>query len=241
MHTTGPGPDFSPVSLRGAGIVSAAGLGLMDSGARFCCNDGVSVSAPLLSELLATAWRRLCEGADRAAHAFHLGTFATVGEDGRPEARTVVLRRVLTGKRRLLLHTDARSPKVRQIRSNPRVSWLFYDPDDRIQIRVRGRAELHSRDQLADRQWKGCSLTSRRCYLAPHAPGRESSRPSANLPEELRQRSPSGPESEQGWENFLVVETIVEEMEWLELHADGHKRALFRWGRESLESVWLEP
>ncbi len=76
--------------------------------------------------------------ADRK-HPFRYFYFATLGEF--PEVRTVVNRKVdldLT----LTFFTDARSPKVQQLKKNLKVSALFYHPGKKLQIRVSGLAEL---------------------------------------------------------------------------------------------------
>ena len=201
----------------------------------------VSNDADLLQKLLGRAWRKLEAGADSATSPCHLGTLVTVSTDGRPEARTVVLREADAQRRRLVCHTDARSPKADQIRANPVVAWLFYDATERVQLRLWGTARLHSDGPLADRRWESSSAASRRCYLAPRAPGAACDSPSANLPEDLRHRAPTLDESLAGRGNFIAIETRIEELEWLELHSTGHLRALFRFGAGSVDCRWLEP
>ena len=89
------------------------------------------------------------QGARRGKHPFHTGVLATTRPDG-CELRTVVLRSVDSETRSLVVHTDARSDKVRQIRADPRVSWLFYDPRRKVQLRLRGEATLSERSPTAE-------------------------------------------------------------------------------------------
>ncbi|MGA8363869.1 MAG: pyridoxal 5'-phosphate synthase [Solirubrobacteraceae bacterium] len=69
--------------------------------------------------------------------------FVTVGETGRPSARTVSLKRV---ERDALLFTSALwTRKARELQSNPHVSLLFYWPTVGRQVHVAGRAVLAER------------------------------------------------------------------------------------------------
>ena len=56
-----------------------------------------------------------------AGHDYHLFTIATVN-DKTPEIRTVVLRDFNIKKYQISFHTDARSPKYSQVKSNPAIS-----------------------------------------------------------------------------------------------------------------------
>jgi pyridoxamine 5'-phosphate oxidase len=71
-------------------------------------------------------------------------TFATVGPDGRPSARTVGLKLIADGA---LIFTSALwTRKARELISNPYVSLLFYWPDLGRQVHVAGRALVAERD-----------------------------------------------------------------------------------------------
>ncbi len=70
--------------------------------------------------------------------------FVTVGERGRPSARTVLLKRV---ERDALLFTSALwTRKARELEANPHVSLLFYWPTVGRQVHVAGRAVLAERE-----------------------------------------------------------------------------------------------
>ena len=117
-------------------------------------------------------WRLLEEGSSNRRHPFHTPVLATSMSSGDPDLRTVVLRRVDRGRRLVCCHTDARSPKVGEIRSSNRVAWLFYDPKARVQIRAHGRCEIHQgpADAMAQETWHKVRPDSRVCYSAPHSP-----------------------------------------------------------------------
>lgn len=70
--------------------------------------------------------------------------FVTVGENARPSARTVLLKRV---ERDGLVFTSAlRTRKARELAANPHVSLLFYWPTVGRQVHVAGRAVLAERE-----------------------------------------------------------------------------------------------
>lgn len=195
-----------------------------------------------LSEGLARSWAELHAATTDRHHPFHLGVLSTIGRDGSPESRTVVLRHADGEAGVLLCHTDARSPKVAEIEAHPAAAWVFYDPRHRVQLRVAGRARVHraaAGDSLAVERWERSSRSSRRCYLAPRAPGATCEGPSPNLPPTLLGRIPEGDEDAAGLANFAVIATAATRIDRLELHAHGHRRMRFELAARTAE--WLEP
>ena len=73
---------------------------------------------------------------------FTLMQLATVGEDGAPKIRTIVLRSFNEASTSLSFITDLRSPKVREITANPCVSLAGFDNERVVQLRIDGRAEI---------------------------------------------------------------------------------------------------
>lgn len=74
--------------------------------------------------------------------------FVTVGEDGRPSARTVLLKRL---EHDALLFTSALwTRKAREIAVNPHVSLLFYWPLVGRQVHVAGQAVVAERELAAE-------------------------------------------------------------------------------------------
>lgn len=194
------------------------------------------------AELLEKAWKLLERGASNRKDDFHTTVLATIGADGAPETRTVVFRKVLRESRILMCHADWRSPKVAEIKQDARVSWLFYHVEEKLQLRIRGRASIHTNDELANVQWQNSALFSRRCYCGD-APGTEKDLPSSGLPEFLVDREPTAEESEQfGRRNFVVVSSTIDEIDVYELYVKGHRRSLFAWNEAGeLETRWLTP
>ena len=195
-----------------------------------------------LDEQLADAWRGLAEAVGNGRHEWHLPVIASVGVDGRPEARTVVLRAADFESRTLVFHTDRRSPKISEIEASGRLAWAFYDRASKTQLRISGATTVHSSDEVADAGWARTALSSRRCYLAPHAPSGVLEAWHPNLPDGLHASRPDAETSEAGRRNFALVRTRVDRLERLELHHDGHLRAAWSWdGAGQSEGRWLAP
>jgi hypothetical protein len=182
-----------------------------------------------LTDLHGHVWALLAEGVAKAASPFHTPALATIAERG-PDVRTVVLRHADPVTREISCHTDWRSTKRSQIERVSDVCWLFYDPERKIQLRLRGRVSLHRMTDLAQERWSQCSLGSRRCYAAPVAPGTPVTEP---MP------APQG--VEEGWEHFTVITSVVDSVDWLYLQAEGHRRALIRWRDDRWETGWVSP
>ena len=198
-----------------------------------------------LDELRADAATALARAVVDAKHEWHLPVITTLGLDGGPEARTVVLRGAEfpdSGTPTLRFHTDRRSGKIEELERDPRVGMLFYERRHKVQVRVSGRACVHVDDQIADQAWARTAVSSRRCYLAPHAPSATLDGWHPNLPEDWRHAVPDEAICETGRANFAAVVVRVETLERLELHHDGHVRSRWRWtGEGSIDSSWLAP
>jgi pyridoxamine 5'-phosphate oxidase len=186
--------------------------------------------------VLAQVVEQLSAGVASAKHPFHLLTVATVGLDGRPQARTVVLRAVLPEARSIRFHTDYRSPKVRELLEHPSVLLLWYDPQIKRQLRVAAQARVHHADEVARAHWLASAARSRACYASPFAP-------SSELGEADWPAAPEAVEADhaEAFRHFCVVDCRWERIEILDLHASGHQRLLLTWHEQSLHAAKLAP
>lgn len=193
-----------------------------------------------LDDVLAQCWHEIAVGASSAKHGFHQPVIATVAADGRADARMVVLRGVDPDNRFVWCHTDARAPKVTAIAENPSIAWAFYCRERRMQIRVRGIAEVILDGAMWERAWANTQMSARRCYLAPRAPGTVSAEPDNNLPLEVRNRVPEEHETEPGRAHFSVLKTTVRSIDCLQLAHNGHTRSRFIWDdADQVSSDWV--
>lgn len=192
-------------------------------------------------EILQKCFGMLETGVSDRRDPLHTPVIGTI-ENNTPQLRTVIFRKFDPASRTLIFHTDLRSEKVSQIQKNPVVSWLFYHPERKVQLRIISDATIHSDDSIADERWTASQLMSRRCYCIPVAPGTISDTPESGLPEILQQRRPTESESDElGRANFAVISCQIREIDWLYLAAKGHRRAKFEWKNEQLHASWLIP
>jgi 3-hydroxyisobutyrate dehydrogenase len=179
-----------------------------------------------LRDLEIDTWNRLVNGAVKSRDPLHTPCVATHSSND-VSLRTVVLRKAIPETKELRFHTDTRSKKWQELTLNPSISALFYDAADRIQIRVKGRAELQLNNDITAAAWQKTSLSSRRCYLTNFDPSSFTDNPTSGLPEHIEQENFSLEESEMGYQNFGIVSIKVQNIDWLWLHHAGHRRAYF--------------
>jgi 3-hydroxyisobutyrate dehydrogenase len=158
------------------------------------------------------------------------------------QIRTVVLRKVEIETRKIYFHTDIRSSKIEDIQSTGQLSWLAYDQTQRTQIRLYGATIIHHGDAIAQTQWNLTQHHSRRNYLLPEGPGKKHSADFTSVAHQLSDFSYTLEESEVGFQNFVVVETTVEKLDWYYAHHTGNRRAGFSYENGSLiHADWLTP
>ena len=188
-----------------------------------------------LRETYAQSWNLLRLGVADRRSLFHTPTLASLRGDGAPSLRTVVLRDVDCANRLLRFHTDIRSAKLREIAADPRVALHFYDPGQKVQLRVDGQARVHTHDVYASEAWRKTRSFGRLCYSIEPAPGVPLVDP------RVARMSADGRDGDGGWQNFAAVSVLVEAVEWLYLAARGHRRARFWWRDGELRATWLAP
>jgi len=170
----------------------------------------------------AAVWAELAAALREKHHGWRLGVLATTdGEIG--DARTIVLRDVERETRSLIFYTDARSPKVRQFDAHPLGTLVLWSPNLGWQLRLRVSLSQQSSGLAVSSRWARLKMTpAAQDYLSPLPPGSPLAHPS---PERGTR------------EFFAVVSAQVTAIDWLELHADGHRRALF----DASGQRWLVP
>jgi 3-hydroxyisobutyrate dehydrogenase len=193
---------------------------------------------PFLENL---CWEMLVEGATNRKSAMHQAVISTA-KDNHAYMRTVVLRRVDAGPKKIYLHTDSRSRKMEDINRNEHLSWLVYDQTLRTQIRLSGPVIVHHLDDLCKEQWDKTGHHSRRYYMTDQPPSTALDQPSTGLNAALTAFDYSMEESESGFQHFVVVETCIDWMEWYYTHSKGNRRAGFTYNNGSLSTAtWLMP
>ena len=195
-----------------------------------------------LDDVQERVWHRLGEAAEQPGHPLRLLTFGTVADDT-PQLRTVVLREADPSARRLAFHSDSRSEKVSHIATNPHVAWLGWDPETGEQVRLQGDATVHRDDDVADAMWAAESPRSLDVYVRSGTPGASLDAPDDLLPETVKDDPVTRADVEEGRPHFAVLRTVINEIEWLHLHPDGHYRARFAYDveAETFDGTWIVP
>ena len=178
-----------------------------------------------LTELHTQIWARLVRGVhDRRAPTRH-PTLATVTPDGRPQARTVVLRAADKQAGSLAIHTDLHSSKVRDLRVAPMAALHVWDTSAHLQIRLEANVTILTDKDVAA-IWVDMSEPSRRSYGGSPAPGQQ-------ISEALDYNKIADPAS------FAVLHLSVQMIDVLHL-GPNHRRARFDRGA-NWEGRWLSP
>ncbi len=193
-----------------------------------------------LEGVLKGSWTMLKRGVDYFNDPFHRPVLGTTGKDG-SNLRMVILRHFILPNRILVCHSDARSAKVQEISNFAKVSWLFYHPKRKVQLRISGRGILHTYDQFADEQWRATKITNRYNYGTTEPPGTPIDKPSSGLSDLFLNKVPTLLESENCRENFMVIACQIKHMDWLILRTLGNRRARFDWDKNGLNAKWLIP
>lgn len=144
-------------------------------------------------------------------HPFRLLQLATFGK-GYPEIRTVVKREV-NRDWTFLFYTDIRTPKVKDIQQNSKVSLHFYHPKKQLQVRLKGDAEILSSGVLFEEHLAlAKSAPSVSDYTSRQAPSSELVDDKLSYGDQL---------------HFGLIRVITLEIDVLKLDREGHQRAYY--------------
>ncbi|KAB1070487.1 pyridoxamine 5'-phosphate oxidase family protein [Methylobacterium planeticum] len=185
-----------------------------------------------LAAAWAELWRLLADGVRRGRSAFHTPSLATIGAEGRPRVRTVVLRAADPETATLRIHCDRRSDKAAELLARAPCALHAYDPESKVQIRIEGRAGLHADDAVAEAAWAGSQPMSRVCYGVEPAPGTALARGGA-----YAQPDPEAARA-LGRPNFCALLVRAESLDFLYLDRRGHRRAGWTRGAGGSHGTW---
>jgi len=189
-------------------------------------------------------WQLLSRGSADRHSPFHTPTLITYPPVERdtspanpmagPSARTVILRGCDVQSYTLEIHTDKRSAKIGELEANPQLTLHVYDHRHKVQVCLDAQASLHRHDEIANTAWQATSSTARQLYAQTIAPGTPIASPKLAPPADTS-----------GRENFVAIRALISGIAWLELRADGHRRAhFFRTSPASdlaWQKSWLAP
>ena len=176
----------------------------------------------------------ISDGVENSKSMFHTPVLSSFVEKT-ISTRTVVLREFDSKNRTLRFHTDSRSGKIEELKENSISSVHGYDPDLKVQIRLKGKTLLHIDNEISKKAWAESREMSKMCYSVKDSPGNKISSPEPFdlVKEEI--------DIELGYNNFAVLHFSYDSLEFLFLKGAGHRRSLFDWSSNQLKSSWLIP
>ncbi|VWM08998.1 pyridoxamine 5'-phosphate oxidase family protein [Burkholderia lata] len=187
-----------------------------------------------LAQTYERLWSCLESGVSVQRSPFTMLQAATLGVDGAPKVRTVVLRQVSRADRVLSFHTDVRSEKVAELRRDPRIALVANDLDALVQIRVEGVASICDDEAQRRAIWQSSRPHTLLLYRAPLPPGTPVESPEAAHVD-------STASTDDGYDNFCLLHVTVTRIDWLELARAGHRRAVFDLHEGGYEGRWIAP
>ncbi|MCS4433898.1 pyridoxamine 5'-phosphate oxidase family protein [Aquiflexum gelatinilyticum] len=182
-----------------------------------------------LEEIFQSIKHELNRGALDPKHPFRFVTLATKSENG-IDARYLVLRSVDEALN-FYLFTDARTSKVQQLTVFPDAVLLFYHPGKRIQVKVRGNAEVRINDGLTASFWSKVQGDARKAYNQKMAPGT-----TIKAPKEAFDWQEPLTES-----NFAIIKIKPEKIEALQLNRMEHLRIVMNSKEGNWDISWIAP
>ena len=155
------------------------------------------------------------------------------------DGRIVVLRKSDEANNLIQYHSDIRSDKIVKLKASQNASMIFYDKEEKIQVRLKVECIVNHDNEITKASWLKTGHMSRKCYLVDNGPGAESDNPTSGLRPELDNFEYTMDQSEEGYKNFTVIQCKIKSIEWLYLAAKGHRRAKF--DLENNKEYWLVP
>ena len=175
----------------------------------------------------AHCWQLLVRASRDRRAGWRTPVLSTIGVDGAPRARVLVLRRADPAAALLWLHTDVRSAKVAELAREKRAALTFWDAKRALQLRVEGLARIESDPAVLAEAWARVPQASRGSYSTVDAPGRRLDGTLAF--------------SGDGAENFAMITIRAERLDWLWLGPGRHRRGESRRVGSGWESSALVP
>jgi len=165
-----------------------------------------------LGLIQSACWRELERAVQERDHEWRRMSVATVSQGG-ADLRSMVLREVHEHGNRLAFYTDSRSPKLAQIMACPQAALLAWSATLSWQLRLKVQLTAETTGPEVAARWERLRLTAAAAdYLSPLPPG-------TPLLGMEPQRADRG--------HFAVLQARVLSIDWLELHPQGHRRAVF--------------
>ena len=165
------------------------------------------------TEIKKKIWSMLDDAVTNRSSQFRIPTFIC-GHNNNIDGRIVVLRKSDQQNNLVQFHSDIRSDKIELLKNNPNAALLFYDKDEKIQVRLKVNCIINHENDITKNSWEKTQHISRKCYLVDNGPGTESDVPTSGLKPELDNFDYTKEQSEEGYKNFTVIQCKIKSIEW---------------------------
>ena len=149
------------------------------------------------AKIMQKAYELMRDGIKNRSSMFHTLTMSTMHKND-IYSRVMVLRDFNASRRTLRFHSDYRSEKVKAIKENPTCSVIGYDPADKTQIRMVGKAKINHKNKKSQKAWEESQSISKKCYSVKDGSSNVINKP------ELYDFHIKDIDLEEGYENIIV-------------------------------------
>jgi pyridoxamine 5'-phosphate oxidase len=163
-------------------------------------------------------WQELTRCTVDRHHEWRTPVLATIGLDGTPQARAVVLRQASEATQSLIIFTDRRTPKVAELAAQPAGMLTFWSKRLGWQCRIALKVKVLVDGPEVDAAWERMSRSAAaKDYLAAKAPG--SPIISDGSSEETNASLTA--------HHLALLSGQISSIDWLELGQSAHRRIRF--------------
>ncbi len=150
------------------------------------------------AEIKKKIWSMLDNAVKDRGSPFRIPVFIC-GDQSDFDGRIVVLRKSDQSNNLVQYHSDIRSDKIEKLKANKNAAMLFYDKDEKIQVRLKVECTVNYNNDVTKESWSKTQHISRKCYLVDNGPGTESDLPTSGLKPELDNFDYTKEQSEEGY------------------------------------------
>lgn len=179
-----------------------------------------------IAQFLAKAWSALTPQIVADKRKAQIATLSTVGHDGAPAARSVVVRAIDTSRATIDIFTDAATSKCAEIINDPRAALTIWREDQVLQLRMSGAIQIIEGPE-AQTAWAALPDHALPNYGVTPSPG------SDIATAQSYERNPSAA-------RFAILRFTVLDMDVVSLADPAHSRAFFE-RRDGWRGVWRAP
>ena len=177
-----------------------------------------------LSDFINQALKNIQRGAVDRKSKFRFPVLASFN-DISVSQRIVIARKFNEEQKSLVIFTDEKSQKFKELKNNARCNLLFWDFGKKMQISVNGLAHILSKED-AQKYWQNVSDIQKKDYQI-------------NPPPKSIIEAHNAYEFDASLNRFTVIEIFFQELDILVLSNNGHQRA--NYNLKTLEQSWVTP